>query len=346
MVDLVDIHGGELSLDGCSPRPEALFLEDTDHIPVERVAISSLVVEGSPRSCGMDAGHAAALAESEDRLPPILVHRSTMRVIDGVHRLRAAKLRGQDQIDARFVDGTEEACFILAVTANARHGLPLTPADKKAAAVRIIGLYPQWSDRAIAALTTLHHQTVAAIRKRSTGQIIQSNNRIGRDGRSRPNDIAQRRELASELIASNPGASLREIARKAEISPATVARVRAQLNGGGVAAPTSPGAGPPVPRKAPQGHEPAGATTELNQVTAWQALRGDPAVRSTQAGRALLQVLGASLAIRERGQEILETIPAYSLGNVAAVARQCARVLDDFVRRAEMTQPRPGVSAP
>ena len=43
--------------------------------------------------------HIARLAEAETRLPPILVDRRTMRVIDGMRRLIAASLKGQETID-------------------------------------------------------------------------------------------------------------------------------------------------------------------------------------------------------------------------------------------------------
>ena len=49
----------------------------------------------SPRLDGESPDHIRTLAESGSDLPPILVHRETMRVIDGMHRLRAAILNGQ-----------------------------------------------------------------------------------------------------------------------------------------------------------------------------------------------------------------------------------------------------------
>lgn len=315
--------------------PQALLPEGTDRLPVEKIPVVSLVVAGSPRSAGEDSGHAAALAEAADRLPPILVHRPTMRVIDGVHRLRAAKLRGKEHIDARLVDGDESACFVLAVSANTRHGLPLSLSDKKAAATRIISLYPQWSDRAIAAATMLHHQTVATIRARSTGEFSQPDTRIGRDGRSRPDDIAQRRELAGQLITSNPRASLREIASKARISPATVSRVRAELNGRDTTAPDPSGdGGRPAPLRA-QPRRQAAARLARGQARVWQTLRADPALRSTQDGRALLQALSASSAIEERTQNLLDIIPPYSFAKVAEAACHCARVWRDIALGAE-----------
>jgi hypothetical protein len=39
---------------------------------------------------------------------------------------------------------------------NAAHGLPLSLADRKAAARRILGSYSDWSDRSIAAIAGIH----------------------------------------------------------------------------------------------------------------------------------------------------------------------------------------------
>src|SRR5271155_3998957 len=90
------------------------------------VPLSSLQPADSPRLEGLDAAHAETLAEIESELPPILVQRSTMRVIDGMHRLSAAWIRGHEKIQVQFVDCDEFDAFLVAVAANIRHGLPLT----------------------------------------------------------------------------------------------------------------------------------------------------------------------------------------------------------------------------
>src|SRR5687768_2708992 len=90
----------------------------TDTSEVVRVTVNSLVASDSPRLNGESMTHAQALANSDASLPPIVVHRRTMRVIDGMHRLRAARLRGQHEIDVRFFDGSEEDAFVIAVAAN------------------------------------------------------------------------------------------------------------------------------------------------------------------------------------------------------------------------------------
>src|SRR5262245_17675514 len=111
--------------------------------PTTTVPIRSLVPSQSLRINGEHKDHVRTLAETDDKLPPIVVHRTTMQVIDGMHRLRAAVLRGREHIDVEFFEGDEEDAFVLAVKLNARHGLPLSPADRAAAVVRIINSHRQ-----------------------------------------------------------------------------------------------------------------------------------------------------------------------------------------------------------
>ncbi|WP_078969941.1 hypothetical protein [Streptomyces natalensis] len=58
---------------------------------------------------GENPRHICALTNVQTALPPITVHRPTMRSVDGVHRLRAAALRGDDgYVEPRFVEGSAE----------------------------------------------------------------------------------------------------------------------------------------------------------------------------------------------------------------------------------------------
>ena len=126
----------------------------------EIIRIESLAPADSPRLAGEIHEHAQRLAESECDLPPILVHRPTMRIIDGTHRVKAMAYRGRDEIEAEFYDGSLEDAFVLSVHANVRHGLPLSLADRRAAARRILNTHADWSDRAIAQLTGLSAKTI------------------------------------------------------------------------------------------------------------------------------------------------------------------------------------------
>lgn len=285
----------------------------------ELVAIELLRPADSPRLAGVDEGHAWALADSDAVLPPILVHRGTMRVVDGMHRLRAAVLRGQEQVEVRFVDGSGHAVFVLAVEANIAHGLPLSLADREAAAVRILTGYPYWSDRAIAATTGLSAVTVGALRRRGTGGRPQPPTRIGRDGRCRPVNGTEGRRRASELMASNPDASLREIAKAVGMSPGTVLDVRNRL---------SRGEDPVTNRQRAAENRPAGRAPGGGEVrdraATLQVLRRDPSLRFSENGRSAVRWLEAHTITTQDWTAVFASIPPHCRGMVADLARGCA----------------------
>jgi hypothetical protein len=144
-----------------------------------------------------------------------------MRVIDGMHRLMAASLPGRETIDVTFFDGSEANVFLRAFQETVAHGLPLSR--------QIVVPRPTGSSHRIRTCPTgdrpgsgLGGEAMAANRKRSTGGAPQSNARVGRDGKIRPLDSAQRRRRAAEILTKQLDASLRGVARAAGISPATV----------------------------------------------------------------------------------------------------------------------------
>jgi hypothetical protein len=97
------------------------------------VHISQLSGADSPRLKGANRKHVQALAERWQELAPILVQRSTMRVIDGMHRVAVAVMRGEEYVKVCDFNGTDDDAFLAGVIANAMHGLPLSLADRTAA---------------------------------------------------------------------------------------------------------------------------------------------------------------------------------------------------------------------
>jgi ParB-like chromosome segregation protein Spo0J len=254
-----------------------------------------------------------ALAETSEKLPPIVVHRHTMRIIDGMHRLRAAQLRGYDEIEARFFGGSEDEAFLLAVQANIAHGLPLSLADRKTAAANLLAANPQWSDRLIARRTGLAAKTVGAIRGYASGN---SSSRIGRDGRVRPVSAAEGRQIAGEMLSRDPALSLRKVARAAGISPETARDVRRRLDrGDDTVAPRQRQNSPAIDDPGPS------LQSALDQ------LRTDPSLRLNETGRALLQILSANSALNgSRLESILDNVPEHCRDIVAQAAEECAQV--------------------
>ncbi|MFI0908751.1 ParB/RepB/Spo0J family partition protein [Streptomyces sioyaensis] len=278
-----------------------------------------------------------SLTEQDGPLPPIVVHRATMRVIDGMHRLRAAERRGEEEIEVCFFDGIEEDAFLLAVKLNEAHGLPLSVDDRAAAAARIIKTRPQWSDRRIAEATGLAATTIGAIRRRSTVSGPQLNVRIGKDGKARPLSAADGRRRAHRILVDNPRAPLREVARTAGVALATARDVRARVDGGQ----------DPVPPKVREAEARAAATRRRHREeverqlglaraeSVLRRLRRDPSLRLTAVGRTLLQLLSLHAVSAEEWQRLVAGVPPHVRQMVAEVARVCAQRWLDLARRME-----------
>lgn len=274
--------------------------------PVTTVLVSALRAGHSPRQTGENLEHVRALADTQGDLPPIIVRRTDMRVVDGMHRLRAARLRGDTRIAVRFFDGDDREAFVLAVRTNVAHGLPLSLADRKAAAERIIVSHPQWSDRMIAAVSGLSAATIARIRGEHPELATPA--RVGHDGRVRPVDSKERRRVARAILLAEPTLSLREVARRAGISPETARSVRRRL-------PEEP---------APPRQDPAALVRHL---------RTDPTLRFSETGRMLLRLLEVRAVSQESWAAIAANMPPHWRDSMARVAMECADMWRTFAER-------------
>ncbi|TDD64798.1 hypothetical protein E1293_41085 [Actinomadura darangshiensis] len=324
---------------------------DTGEEPAEAVhsvPVTSLLSADSPRLTGEDRDHTLRLVEADRAMPPILVQRSTMRVIDGMHRLRAAILRGDETIPIVYFDGDADEAFVRAVEENVAHGLPLSRADRRAAAARIMASHPQLSDRAIAARTGLSAKSVAGIR-RSSATVPQSNGRLGADGRIRPLNSAEGRLTAARAMEQRPDAPLREIARAAGVSLSTAHDVRRRLLRKENPVPDRYAAPPPRRRTGADGpravggtgraerKRPHGADGPRDHGAILQTLMKDPSLRHTGAGRRLLLLLRARVIAPGDWADLYDCVPPHCREAVAELARHCAtdwhRLADELDRR-------------
>ncbi|MFE3059450.1 ParB/RepB/Spo0J family partition protein [Nocardia sp. NPDC059239] len=318
---------------------------DVTLVPMEKLG----AIEGV-RVGGMNVAHVRALAESGADLPPIVVQRSRMRVIDGVHRLRAEALRGQTVVRAILVDVTDQEAFALAVRLNVRHGLPLSLADRKGAALRILRDCPAWSDRYVASVTGLSDKTVGSIRRGAAAEIPQPTERLARNGKLSRRPVVDGRLRAAELLQAQPRLPLRHVADEAGISLTTAKDVRSRLRRGdhplparqrsaedGTAVRPEPGGsdGKVDARRADGLGEPDSAAPELMM----QRLRRDPAVRLTEGGRWLLRWLDSTALDRSGCIQAISGLPEYHLHTVAQLARERSaawlRMAESIERRAE-----------
>jgi ParB-like chromosome segregation protein Spo0J len=288
------------------------------------------------RQSGTDAAHVRMLADAAGsvRLPSILVHRRTSRVIDGMHRIEAARLRGDRMISARLIDCTEAEALVLAIKSNTEHGLPLSRADRIACAKRLLVTHPDWSDRAVAAVAGLGAKSIASLRNSPTGGAQVSGKRLGRDGKRRPVTTGEGRQRAVEYLKANPEASLRRVARETDVSVGTVQDVRNRLRRGLYSEPAEAARPDPdvsgqqadevaVPFRPSPVTPPKAAGRGVQQL-AWSALAAkltsDPSLRYTEGGRAFLQWMATHSMRADDWREFVDAIPQHWLKEVSLVA--------------------------
>ncbi|MFE9581496.1 ParB/RepB/Spo0J family partition protein [Nocardia sp. NPDC006044] len=295
--------------------------------PVEVVPIASILPGSSPRIDGLSPGHVRLLAETDEPLPPVIVHRPTMRIIDGAHRIQAALASGRKTIAIKYFEGSVEDAFVLAVQANVAHGLPLSIADRKRAAERLLTSHSGWSDRLIGRIAGLSHKTVGKLRRCSAGENSHLNGRLGQDGKVYRLELSEGRDRAADFIANHPGASLREIAKHAGISVTTAKRVRDT---------SCHSAAVPVGRTAARQSDTAGQAHAVPvQQLILRSLLNDPALKFTDAGKALLRRLAAGAADIRAWEQLAVQAPRHTWGALAQLARANARTWQELADRLE-----------
>ncbi|GAA0358148.1 ParB/RepB/Spo0J family partition protein [Actinoallomurus spadix] len=303
----------------------------------------------------MNAAHVQSLidAAGSAELPPILVQEDGWRVIDGLHRLEAARLRGDQTIKARFLDCTDSEALVLAMKANSSHGLPLSRADRVAGAKRVLTAHPDWSDRALADITGLSAKTIASLRSRSADGARGGGKRLGRDGKRRPVTAGEGRRRAAEYISAHPNAPLRQVARETDVSLGTVHDVSARLRRG--VSPERTGHRTVKPAARPTGEvsetitkAPAANATPLRRRNhtdtppTWAEVAAkvanDPAIRYTEGGKEFLRWMGLHAADPDRWRQFLNTIPAHWLSVIAPIAESIGKEWSLFAERLKSKQ--------
>src|ERR1035437_9232974 len=180
-----------------------------EQLPEVSVPISLLVPGFHLRQEGTDPAHVRLLADAAGsvQLPSILVQKSGSRIIDGLHRLEVAKLRGEWTISARIVDCTDSEALVLAIKSNTLHGLPLSRADRISGAKRMLAAHPDWSDRAVAGITGLSAKSIASLRNSASYYYAVLRQAAGAR-RETPPGHAGRGQAAGRRIHQGPPGSL------------------------------------------------------------------------------------------------------------------------------------------
>lgn len=290
----------------------------------------------TPRIGGRDDEHVRVLQESFDQLPPIVVHRPTMMVIDGAHRLLAAKRLGRSTIRVEFFTGSSAAAYVEAVRRNIAHGKPLTLTERRQAAREIVDSHPNWSDARVAAACALSDKTVAALRASDDSDGVDA--RVGSDGRTRPVDVASRRLRAADLLGRSPELSLRAVARAVNLSPATVLDVRRRLlrNDSPVTGkpdPVASGEGRAHPARSPEGRPtPLAVMTDLIDSVPWIS---NPCRLDTQEQREFATWFRDRVRDSWRFSRFIDNVPNSDQTSVVVLALVQARSWAKFAAEVE-----------
>jgi hypothetical protein len=326
-----------------------------EQLPEVSVPVGSLVPGFHLRQAGTDAAHVKLLADaaSSAKLPSILVQKCNSRIIDGMHRIEVAKLRGERNISVRIVDCTDEEALVLAVKSNTLHGLPLTRADRISSAKRILTSHPDWSDRAVAVITGLSARAIASLRTSATGDSQFYGKRLGRDGKRRPVIAGEGRRRAAEYINAHPEASLRQVARETDVSLGTVHDVRERIRCGTLHAVEEPGrsaeqvtrnsttsiaTGPASPPRSLPPHRGTGSAQQLVWPAISAKLTSDPALRYTDGGRAFLRWMAVHSMQADEWREFIDSIPQRWLQDVCQIAANMSEEWRQFAEQLRYRQ--------
>jgi hypothetical protein len=153
-------------------------------LPLSRITIDTTL---QPRITGLDATHVRMLQDvPESWLPLIVVQQDGRHIlVDGFHRFAAAQNLGLAMVPVQAMDPPADGdLHALAFALNAAHGRPLSLADRRAFAERLLHQHPEWADREIGRRCGLSSNTVGSLREKleQGAQIEQPSTRVGAGG--------------------------------------------------------------------------------------------------------------------------------------------------------------------
>ncbi|HEY4332550.1 MAG TPA: ParB N-terminal domain-containing protein [Ilumatobacteraceae bacterium] len=283
--------------------------------------VDALRAGPSPRE-GLNLRHVGTLAELDGSWEPILVNRRTMEVIDGRHRLAAAKNLGHRTIAVTFFDGSDAEARLEAVRVNVRHGLPLTLSERNSAARNLLALFPSWSDRQMGGLCALSPRTIARIRSEQPAPeatIVSfpsgvTDKRLGKDGRQYPVAAGAQRIEIRRVLEEDPHASLRSVAARTGASPETVRSVRKAMC---------------VPEQPIMFTLPARVQLDAAPEPRWSA---DSACSSTAESREFAQWFDDHQLDAQMARQMADAIPLSRVYGVIDEARRRAGIWENFAK--------------
>lgn len=149
----------------------------------------------------LEEGHA-------DKCPPVdlFFDGADYHIGDGWHRFEAHFEAGLESISCRIRRGSERDARLFACSANQKHGVRRTLADRRRA-IELVLADDEWSkksDRLIAEFIGADHHVVSKVRKEreeSTGEVRQLTE--GRDGKMRRKPIPRTKQEATSPAETN-----------------------------------------------------------------------------------------------------------------------------------------------
>ena len=152
---------------------------------------------------GLDEATVAEYGErmtDGDVFPPVIAFATGEALVlaDGFHRVAAAKRAGLHAITARVKHGTLRDAVLHALRENLTHGLPMTAAERRAGARRLLAdpEWSQWSDREIARHCGLTSMSIGRLRAGAAPEHLNNVKAAPRkyraaDGRVRTMDVSR-----------------------------------------------------------------------------------------------------------------------------------------------------------
>ena len=169
-----------------APKPEKQ--SNPDMSLTKKIKLSEIHIDGGtqPRS-EIDEQIVSEYAEEMregDEFPPVTVFQDGLKywLADGFHRYHASNRLGFLEIEAEVHSGTKRDAILYSASANAKHGLRRTNADKRKAVLTLLNdeEWSQWSDREIARRCEVSPKTVSKYRDDASVEIPQIERKVKR----------------------------------------------------------------------------------------------------------------------------------------------------------------------
>ena len=147
---------------------------ETTDFPLQDITLDQSLQPRAALDAETVEDYTARYAEGAD-MPAVTLFREggVHRLVDGFHRVAAAKEAGRETIPAEVRWGTFRDALLFAAGANIGHGLRRTNADKRRAVEMLLGdaECAGWSDSEIARHCRVNHHLVAEMRSRHLGEL-------------------------------------------------------------------------------------------------------------------------------------------------------------------------------